>query len=174
MRFRNWTFTLSLLLVLTPCAFARNLHEMNAMAVRSVKAGNKDFAYLYYRSILREFPHSKYAQDALFAVSEYHFLYGDYGQARKYFKEFAEKYPQSPAKIFALAYQFRLAQIFHDQPDQDSLQKAIANFTQVSLVFRDYKEFKYTSAMQRPLRAVYYIDKIEFYAGEDLFAKISY
>jgi len=41
-------------------------------------------------------------------------------------------------------------------------------------LFRDFKEYSYVSALMREHKAVYYIDKIEFFVDEKLFSEIYY
>ena len=45
---------------------------------------------------------------------------------------------------------------------------------QVSLVFRDRKEYKYLTPLNHTLKAAIHIDMIEIYVEGELFAKISY
>lgn len=143
-------------------------------AVKAARKGSIDFAYMNYRAILRGYPRSKFRESALFAEGEYYFMIPSYEEADEAFQNFLKLYPQSKAKLFALAHRLRIAQETNDLELAEEIKRQIINFKQVSLVFRDRQEYLYRSPLERRYRAVIRIDKIEFYAEGDLFAEISY
>lgn len=144
------------------------------MAIQSARAGDLDFAFMRYRNILMQYPKSRYREQALFAQGEYFYLLPQDTEARKAFERFIEEYPDAEAKLFALAYLLKIAEREGQQEMYDAYATDIVTLKQVSLVFRDFKEYEYLSPMNREHKAVFHIDTIEFIVEGELFAKISY
>ena len=153
---------------------AREDQEIYSAALENAKSGNREFAFMYFRSILTKYPDSKYTQDALFAVGEYYFLLADYDDAFEAFGRYTRDYPHSQETPFVLIYLFKMAKIKGKDSLAGKLEKAIVTFRRLSLLFRNSRDYKYRSPLFRKHRVVYYIDKVEFYVDEELFAKISY
>ncbi|MDD5347548.1 MAG: outer membrane protein assembly factor BamD [Candidatus Omnitrophica bacterium] len=149
-------------------------HAQYSRAVEEVKHGNPDFAFLQFRELLDNFPDSKYAERSLFAVGEYYFQKTNFREASSTFFEFIDKYPDSPAVIFALSYLLQVSQAHNDAAAIEQLTKTIVTFHRLSLVFRNSQEYTYRSALLRKHRVIYYIDKVEFYINGELFAQIPY
>ena len=143
-------------------------------AKRFAKSGDADLAYMNFNKILRDYPHSGHAETVMFAVAEYYFDTLQFKEAEKSFNEFIEKFPNSKAKLFAMAYLLKIAEKQKKETLLKELEKKIINFQKVSLVFRDHKEFAYLSALNHPFKAIFQINTIEFYRQGVLFAKISY
>jgi outer membrane protein assembly factor BamD (BamD/ComL family) len=147
--------------------------ELYSNARESAKSGNLNFAFMYYRQILDDFPASKYSEQALFGTGEYYFLTLNFRESASSFIKFIGDYPQSKAKPFALMYLLKIAEK-EERLLMDDFKKDIMGLKQSIFLFKDYKEHKYRSPLLRELKAVYYIDKVEFYVQGELFAKISY
>lgn len=146
-----------------------------AMARKMARQGQADFAFMQYQRILRDYPESKYAEPAWFAQGEYNFMIGNYPKAKETFQSFLEKYPLSKGRLFALAYLLRIAQAQNDETKAKEAETEVIKYKQVSLVFRDRQEFRYKSPLKNySFKAAIHIDKIEIYAGGELFAKIVY
>src|SRR3989338_1022446 len=167
---------LQLLLVLcfmAPPVFAGEA-QVYLQAIQAAKANSKDFAYMYYRALLRDYPNTKYREPALFAHGEYYSLLPDYDQSASAFQAFIQEFPDSKGKLFAWVHLLKIAQIQKDEALTKGLEKEIINFKQLSLVFRDFQEYRYQSSLGRKYRAVFQIDKIEFYVQGEMFAQIRY
>ena len=105
---------------------------------------------------------------------EYYFLLPDYDQSASAFQTFVQEFPDSNGKLFAWVHLLKIAQIQKDEALTKNLEKEIINFKQLSLVFRDFQEYRYQSSLGRKYRAVFQIDKIEFYVQGEMFAQIRY
>ena len=147
---------------------------MYSRALRSAQSGNLDFAYMDYRILLRDYPGSRYTEYAMFAQGEYYFVMPDYVQAEKIFDAYLKKYPESKGALFALAYLLQVAEEKKDEPLTQKLKNEMLARCRVGLVFRNSKEYRYRSPMNRKLKVVFYIDKIEFYEGKKLIGAVSY
>jgi len=148
--------------------------KLYSQAVKAAKSGNFIFAFMYFRSLLANYPDSKYREGALFAQGEYYFLIADYNDAGSTFIKFINNYLGSKARIFALAYLFKIAENKKNSSLAKKIKNEIITFQRLSFLFSNYKEFKYRSLFLKKYRALYYIDKVEFYAGGELFAQIPY
>ena len=146
-----------------------------SQAIKEARAGNLDFAYMRLRSILSNFPDSKYAEDALFAVGEYFYLISNYQDSLRSFEHFINKYPDSKAKPFVLAYLLDMAKKLNmSEKIIKDFEKQIVTCQQLSLLFRDFKEYQYTSTLNKKHKVVYYIDKIEFHIDGEFFLQTNY
>lgn len=155
-------------------AYAQESGQIYSLAVSEARSGNTDSAFLYLRSLLDDFPGSKYAPDALFASGEYYFSIADYADSIKAFARYLNDYPDSPGMIFAFMYLLKIAENRGDESSAQNLRKKIITLKQVSFLFRESKVYKYRSALYRKHKAAYYIDRVEFHIDGELFAKISY
>ena len=161
-----------LIATLTSCKTQES--ELYARAAQAVKNGQKDFAYMYYNQILRDYPNSPFQEPVLFALAEYYAFLPDYAQANELFHRFIDEYPDSKAKLFALGHLLRIAEMQKNDARVQQLRKDIVTLKQISFVFRDFKEFQYNSPFTGKHKAVFRINEIEFYLEGDLFAKISF
>lgn len=145
---------------------------MYSKAVKAAQCGNIDFAFLYFSSLLDKCPDSKLAEKALFGTAEYYYLIGDYTDASQSFTQFISKYPDSRARLFALVYLLKICQAKEKEDFVKKLRKEIITFKQQSFLFRVFKKYQYRSPLYKHHKAIYYIDKVEFYIDEKLFTKI--
>jgi outer membrane protein assembly factor BamD (BamD/ComL family) len=146
--------------------------EIYSAARAAAKAGDTDAAFMGFRSLLTDYPGSKYTADSLFASGEYFFLTGNYKEAVSAFTRFINEYPDSKPRLFAIMYLYKIAKKQENESLLENLKKEIIDFQQLILLFRDFKEYKYSSPLQKKYRAVYYIDKAEFYLNGELFEEI--
>lgn len=167
-------FTMLLMMLLVGQALAGEDARLYAMAREAAKSGNLDFAFMRYRTIALVYPKSIYRPLALFAQGEYYFDQNNDQESAGAFKELIERYPGSDARMFALVHLFKMAQRKGDTALAESLTRDIINLKQVSLIFRDFKEYEYRSPLYRKYKAVFHIDTIEFFREGQLFAKISF
>jgi outer membrane protein assembly factor BamD (BamD/ComL family) len=162
------------LAVCVSLAYAQESGYRYTQALEAVNAHDENTAFMHFRSLLTDFPDSRYAEPALFAIAEYYFYVADYQDSWQDFSRFVNDYPDSRGKLFALAYLLNIAGKQNKEALVKGLEKEIILFRQMTFLFRNSKEFKYTSALRKKYKAVYYIDKIEFYVNNELYAKISY
>jgi TolA-binding protein len=166
--------SLILALSLGGSAFAQEESWLYSRAVSQFKTGNNEFAFLDLFSLTRTYPESKYLENSLFAMGEYHYADRNYSGAADVFAQLLEKFPDSKSTVFAMAYLLKIAQKRNALDIAADLEKAIATFHKLSLVFRSSKAFTYRSASMKKYMADYYIDKVEFYKDGELFAQVSY
>lgn len=153
--------------------YAGEADALYAKAIRAAKAGQVDFAFMYYNQLDRDYPDSPYREQVLFAKGEYFYGLPAFEQAQEAFNTLIQEYPKSLRRLFALVYLYNIADAKGNIELLESLKKEILTFRQVGLVFKETKEFKYPSPLYRNFRAVFYIDKIEFYRGGELFVTVA-
>lgn len=174
MKFKVLFVSLLLVLISWNLGNAQEERELYSAAISAVKSKDLNTAFMHFRSLLVNYPESKYRENSLFATGEYYFLIGDYSDAGKAFISFIDDYPDSKGRQFALAYLLKIAQIREEESLVKSLEEKIVTLRQLTLLFSDFKEYKYRSPLRKNYRVIYYIDKVEFYVDKELFAKISY
>jgi len=162
------------LVVLTGTACAASETFLYKRAVNNARRGNPDFAYMDYRLLLREHPNTRYREQVDLAMAEYMYQIPSFAEAKPMFERYLSDHPETEAKLFILAYLYHIAQAKNDAPSLEKYRKEIIDCKQVSLVFRDRKEYMYTSPLGRQLKAVFSIDNIEFSVNGELLTKISY
>ncbi|MBU1871858.1 MAG: outer membrane protein assembly factor BamD [Candidatus Omnitrophica bacterium] len=165
---------LFLLLLLQNKGRAEDDKKLYYQGVAAVRKNNIDFAFLYFHKLLNDFPDSRYREKALFATGEYYFSSLAYRDASGIFYRMFEEYPESKSSPFVLAYLIKIAQKNGDEETVKKLEKELIASQQVSLLFRDFKELQYSSAMSKKYKALYFIDKIEIYIDNELFAQIPF
>ncbi len=143
-------------------------------ALEAVQKKQLDFAFIHFQSLLRYSPSSSYYDKALFACGEYYFLSNNYPDAEKMFNDFIINYPQSKAFPFAAAYLIKINLNMQANGMVLDFKKKIVEFKQLSLVFREFKEFTYKSALGLKYKAVYFIDRVEFYINGELFETVNF
>ena len=166
------------LVILTVCTlwandgFCQSDASFYSTAKRAVKAGDIDYAFMCFRSILHLKPESKYYKEALFAAGEYYYYIGDYRSAEKAFSEFIDAFPKDKALPFSAVYLLKISSQKQISKTIAGLRKKIITFKQLSLLFSEYKELFFISPLNLHYKAVYFIDRIEIYVNEELFEKI--
>ena len=165
--------TLSIFL-LPDKGYTQGHRSLYSQAVKYARSGDTDFAFMFFRRFLRTYPESRFSEKALFAIGEYYFQIADYYDAAQIFIRFINNYPQSKARPFALAYLLTLANIMGKEELTKYLEKEIISSQQIAFLFREFKEYKYLSALSKRHKALYFIDKVEFYIDEELFTQVLY
>lgn len=173
MRIRVWIILTGWLLLASTTGYAGEQDALYARAIQAARSGRIDFAFMYYNQLDRDYPRSRYREQVLLAKGEYFYELPAYVQAREAFEKLLQEYPQSPGKLFILAYLYKIAAAQDNTDLAGNLKKEILTFRQVGLVFEETKEYKYPSPFYRDFRAVFYIDKVEFYRGGELFATVA-
>ncbi|MCR4338152.1 MAG: outer membrane protein assembly factor BamD, partial [Candidatus Omnitrophica bacterium] len=157
------------LFVAIPPTTAGDAGYLYSQGRTAVKRGEFEFAFMYYRSVVRHHPHSGYARKSLFAEGEYYFSVPDYTDAGNIFQQYVSRYPDGKEKIFALAYLFRIAQDRQNQELMDKLKQEILAIKQVGFIFQDKKKVNYRSAFGNKYQAIYEIDKLTVLKGREPF-----
>lgn len=174
-RLRIGALALSCFLTFNAPGHAAEDAVLYSKAVQAAGTGHADFAFMHYNALLRDYPHSKFREQALFAAGEYYSRLPYYSKAAAAFKDLVKDYPASAGKLFALAYLYKIAQEEKNQEKLDELKKQIITFERVGFVFKESKEYRYQSPLdRRSYRAVFHIDKVEFFAGGERFAQIAF
>lgn len=139
-------------------------------------AAHRDFdaAFADLHSLVAIDPHTKFLDRALFCMGEYHFSCGNYRGAQASLRRFVDNYPSSKTKLFALAYLLKIAHYNGDDVKAKAIEREIVSSMKVSLLFRNYKTYRYTSPFGKKYKAVYFIDRIELYVDEKAFVSVSY
>ena len=171
---KRYFIWLAMGLWLVSTGFAPGAFEVYSKAVKFAKAGQDHFAFMQYNDLLRNYPMSKYREQALFALGEYYFQMPNLRKAREYFDTYLKEFPDSKERLYALAYLLNIAGQNKNDTVIQELEKQIINLQQVSLIFRDSKEISYRSPLYRKYNTVIHINNIEFYVEGELFAKVSY
>lgn len=154
--------------------FAGGDAELYHQVQSSVQRGNLDFAFMQMRNILRDYPSSRYRGKAIFGMGEYHFLIPQYPQAEAMFNQYLDNFSDSEGTLFALCLLHQIAAFKKDAAKAAELKDRIIKYKQVSLIFREYQEYKFVSPLNRTYRAVFHIDRIDFFVGDEPLATISY
>ena len=141
-------------------------------ALKAANEGQQDLAFMRYRSLLRDFPKSRFQKDALFAVGEYYFLIADKREVKNIFQKFIQNYPEDKRRLYAQMYLLKMAELEKDEDTRRELTAEIIKSKHVSLVFKEFKEYQYRSPLNRMHRVVYYIDRIEFFTEGELCVRI--
>ena len=160
-------------LFVSPCLAGEDA-VLYAKALKYAREGNREFAYMNYRALLRDYPNSTFKEPALFAEGEYYFLIHDYVQAAVRFDAVLRDYPDTKAKLFILAYLFKYASFENNMDLRQELRNQMINLEQVSFVFRDTKIYEYTSPLNRAHKANFMINKIQYFIEGELFEEVSY
>lgn len=145
--------------------------------LKLAKEKEYDFAFLSFRSLVQEYPKSKYAQDALFAVGEYFYQVKSYYDVNKIFNEYINKYASSPGAIFAKAYLYKIIE-YSDKVEERRKETAdkltLDFFSQIPfLLMPENKERSYLSAFNNKFTLNYQPDKIEIYQNGKIFIEIT-
>lgn len=174
MKINRIILLLSLIFLHPARAFTQDDRQLYLAAVHEAKSGNKDFAFMHCRGLLEDYPESKYAPDAAFAIGEYYFITANYENASAALSNFIDKYPDSKGLPFALTYLLRLLQINKNEPLAEKLKNQIISLKRLSLLFQESKGYAYESPLGIKYRMMYYIDKVELYVDDKLFENIPY
>lgn len=141
-------------------------------ALAAARSKDLPTALMHFRPLTTH--ESPYRQAALFAVGEYAILNNIQSEAIPALTALVRDYPESRYRVFALWYLMTLAEKLGKADIAKEYQQHIIGLRQHSFLFRKSKESSIRSPLNRTLRVVYYIDKVEFYADGERCAAISY
>lgn len=144
-------------------------------AIQFIKVKQDDFAFLKFREIVRKYPESRFAPDALFATGEYCYDKKMYYEAIENFSAYVKNYPRTDAAVFARTYLLKII----EETDRDEIDKEVIENLErelfskpLFLLFSQYKEASYKSPFRNKFTIRYYMDMIEIYKNDELFIKI--
>ncbi len=159
-------------MIFSNSGFAESDAYLYNTAKQAVAAGDNDYAFMCFRSLLHYSTKSKYYKAALFSTGEYYYSIGDYRSAEKSFSDFIDCYPKDEALPFAVVYLLKISEQMQISKTAADLRKKVITFKQLSLLFSEFKELSYISPLDLHYKAIYFIDRIEIYINEELFEKI--
>jgi hypothetical protein len=84
--------TLVWCMLLAPEGRCQSARELFAEAKTAEAEGKKDVAFLLYRQLLRQYPESGHAEEALFLVGQYYYDFRNFFDADQTFREYLKKY----------------------------------------------------------------------------------
>ena len=171
---KKFFLTVLCIQLMVPAVSATETKFYLSEARKAAQTGQIDFAFMNYRSLLREQPESSDKLQALFAMGEYYFLQTDFLQAELFFKEYLQGSRDPNGCLFAKFYLWKMAGAGHDKYLTSQLVKELKMPKAHTFIFRDSEEYIYKSPLNRKHLAVYFIDKIEFYVEGNLLAQVSY
>ncbi|MFH1093679.1 MAG: outer membrane protein assembly factor BamD [Candidatus Omnitrophota bacterium] len=163
---------LPLSMIFLNVVFAQSDAVFYSTAKQAVTAGDNDYAFMCFRSLLDYPAKSKYHKEALFSTGEYYYSIGDYRSAEKSFSNFIDEYSKDKALPFAVIYLLKISDQMQISKSAADLRKKVITFKQLSLLFSEFKELSYVSPLNLHYKAIYSIDRIEIYINEELFEKI--
>ncbi|MFH2146211.1 MAG: hypothetical protein ABII75_09355 [Candidatus Omnitrophota bacterium] len=132
----------------------------------------RDFAFIDFYALTQQGPRAPYYKKALFATAEYCFFNADYEAAQEQLLEFVQEHSKDEAVPFALAFMLKLNK--EDRVVSEKIMKKLVEFVQLTLLFREFKEHTYVSALGTEYKAKYFIDRIEIYINNELFENICF
>ncbi len=161
----------------TPYLFTQNAYSDEARKLYSeglslARRGDVDFAFARYQMLLENYPDAEFIDDVLFAAGEYYFSISNYYNAAALFNKLIIQYPESKALPFVLGYLAKICRMENKENLAENLEKTIIRFKQTSFLFSNFKEYKYVSSFYKKYKVVYFIDRVEIYINDKLFAKI--
>jgi len=160
-------------LVITP-SIAGQDSTVFFKARESARQGQRDFAFMHYRTIIRNYPQSKYKIPALFALGEYYFLAADHKKSMDYFNQYIKQTKDENGKLFALLYLLQFAKKFGQEDRIEEIHYEMVALKRQSFLFKKFREYQYRSPLHRLHKALYEIDNIQFFVEGILYEKIDY
>lgn len=173
-KFKLFFLTVLLIFLFPHQGYPQEDRNLYTQGVKAAQRGELEFAFINFHLLLNNFPESKYRRECLFGTGEYYFSIADYRDAARVFSQFINDYPKSEAKPFAIAYLLNIAKKEGEEDLVEELKKELIGLEQLSLLFRDFKELQYVSALCKNYKALNFIDKIEIYIDDELFAEASF
>jgi len=143
-------------------------------AQEMVRNGDLDQAFMYFRSITEQSSDPEYIRRALFSLAEYYYLVGDSYDASRRFLEFVEIYPEATETFLAYIYLWQIAHHEQKYEQAEQFKTKLVSMQQLNLIFREFKKIDYTSGFLKKYRLFFYIDRLELYIHEELFAELSF
>ena len=161
-------------------AWAQSAAELYREGVRSARAGQPDFAFASFNLLLAQEDDSAYRDKALFACGEYYYELPSYQDAWRMFTAYVNEFPAGREMPFALAYLFRLANEHARAGDLSDLRRQVIGDIQSRAEanelrdFKEFKELRLRSPMNREYRARYYVDRIEIIRQDERWEVITW
>ncbi|PIP67667.1 MAG: hypothetical protein CO035_07780 [Candidatus Omnitrophica bacterium CG_4_9_14_0_2_um_filter_42_8] len=153
--------------------FARARYDA---AVRYIKHKQPDFALMEFRSLLREFPKSPFAQKSLFAIAEYYYDHGMHKDAIENFTRRLKDNSDLEANIIAKVYLLKILKEI-ESPSQEEKEmlggvKKELSSESAFLSFSEYKKTCYRSASLNKFKIIRHADSVDIYRNNQFFINI--
>jgi len=146
-------------------------------AIQYIKKAKYDFALIEFRSIIRDFPESRYARTSLFGVAEYFYSQKAYQEAAKNFRAYLKHYPKSDGAIFARVYLLKIIEVTEKsgKGEKTVLEDMKMNFFSQPflLLFSEYKELSHKTPFRNNFTIRHYMDMVEIHRNGKPFIKIT-
>jgi len=169
---RRYLFLAILFMAAWPQGFCQDAEALYRQGLAAAAANNPDFAFISFDTLVKTFPESPRCPDALFAIAEYYSAQGDLKKSGSFFNQACDEYKDFSGRLFAFARLYQFADLANNESHrQDTRDKMLAG-NSFSLLFCDYKERAYRSALGHKYLARYFIDRIEFFVNGKLFVAI--
>lgn len=157
------------------CATISTQHIDNQYfeALKEVKAGNIDFAFMLLKNYLRENPASIYGQQVKFAIAEYYLQLKNYREAIPALIEYIKDYPEDKSTLIARVLLYKAISDYNQEPILTKDIKERFFSKSLFLVFSESKMRSYESILNNVYKIIDYVDRVEIYKNDELFLKIT-
>lgn len=142
-------------------------------AIKEIKSGNIDFAFMKLNNYLRDNPDSIHAREIRFAKGEYYFQIKDYRDAVNELGNYIVDYPKEKNTIFAQAMLYKILLEYKSEPALQEKLKKLFFSNSVFLIFSDSKTKYYKSILNNSYKILDYVDKIEVFKNNELLFQIT-
>jgi len=142
-------------------------------ALREIKYGNTDFAFMKLNNYLRECPDSIHTQKIRFAIAEYYFQIQDHHDAIYRLTEYIKDYQEDKSTVFAWALLYKIISDYNKEPLLIEKIKEKFFAKSLFLIFSDSKVKHYRSILNNTYKIAEYVNKIEISKNDELLLKIT-
>ena len=162
-----------LILIFTSLSCATTQSSLYSEALRDIKSGSIDFAFMKLNNYLQEYPNSTRTPKIKFGIIEYYFQTKNYRNAIRELTKYIIDYPDEKSSVFAQAILYKiLLEYKKDSPLIEKLKEAFFS-KPIFLVFSDSKTKSYKSIFNNNYKIVDYVNEIEVYKNNELLIEIT-
>ena len=185
---KHWyLFPVILLMAACPQGFCQDDEALYRQGLAAAAADNPDFAFISFDTLVKTFPESPHRPDAFFAIAEYYSAQGAVKKSAAFFNQAClpagqaglpagqaglDTHKDFPGRLFAFARLYQFADPADNGSHRQEVRDKMLAGGSFSLLFRDYKELKFQSALGNKYLARYFIDRIEFFVNGKPFVTI--
>jgi len=119
-----------ILLTIVLCPFRTWADQADLLykeGLRLEEKGQRDFAVFKYFAITRNYPNSKWADEALFKIAVFYYENKDYFNAKESFEKLIKQYPQSGFAAESKQYLGNIAGMFRKSDFESGVKKVISD-----------------------------------------------
>lgn len=146
-------------------------------AARCVKAGQTDFAFMGFRSVVRDFPETWFGRESIFAIAEYYYDNKQYYDAISKLKEYINNEPDPRGCVFAKLYLLKIVGQMDNPGAEDKAMSLDIKKELLSkpsfLVLAEYKKTSYRSPFQNRFTIKRYPGNMDIYRNAELFIRLT-